>query len=203
MGIALIIEGFMSAFYHICPTNANFQFGELLSLYPTITYLLISHLPYNTQIQRSCSLLEAYSLWKCFRTDTLTFILMPFWHSSPLLFLWCSHCLDWWVDKDSMPVHCRLYVYYLRFQYLDRGHPVVVRLVLFLVVLGLVLLLFVSLYYFHQFSIGEQQPLTLALVTKLLLHSCSKGGDCWSSTKHQVLLYDLPKTQGRHCTMQR
>ena len=28
MGIGLIMEGFMSAFYHICPTNANFQFGE-------------------------------------------------------------------------------------------------------------------------------------------------------------------------------
>ena len=29
MGIALILEGFMSSFYHICPTDANFQFGEL------------------------------------------------------------------------------------------------------------------------------------------------------------------------------
>jgi len=26
MAVALILEGFMSAFYHICPTNANFQF---------------------------------------------------------------------------------------------------------------------------------------------------------------------------------
>ncbi len=32
MGIALIIEGVMSAFYHICPTNANFQFGESVSV---------------------------------------------------------------------------------------------------------------------------------------------------------------------------
>ena len=32
MGIALIIEGFMSSFYHICPTNANFQFGESVSI---------------------------------------------------------------------------------------------------------------------------------------------------------------------------
>ena len=29
MGIALVLEGFMSSFYHICPTDANFQFGEL------------------------------------------------------------------------------------------------------------------------------------------------------------------------------
>ena len=28
MGIALILEGFMSSFYHICPTDANFQFGK-------------------------------------------------------------------------------------------------------------------------------------------------------------------------------
>ena len=28
LGIALILEGFMSSFYHICPSNANFQFGE-------------------------------------------------------------------------------------------------------------------------------------------------------------------------------
>lgn len=27
IGIALILEGFMSSLYHICPTNANFQFG--------------------------------------------------------------------------------------------------------------------------------------------------------------------------------
>ena len=26
--LALFMEGFMSAFYHICPTNANFQFGK-------------------------------------------------------------------------------------------------------------------------------------------------------------------------------
>ena len=28
MGIALVLEGFMSSFYHICPSNANFQFGK-------------------------------------------------------------------------------------------------------------------------------------------------------------------------------
>ena len=26
-GISLVIEGFMSGFYHICPSNSNFQFG--------------------------------------------------------------------------------------------------------------------------------------------------------------------------------
>ena len=28
VGMALIIEGFMSSLYHTCPTNANFQFGK-------------------------------------------------------------------------------------------------------------------------------------------------------------------------------
>ena len=28
LALALFMEGFMSAFYHICPTNANFQFGK-------------------------------------------------------------------------------------------------------------------------------------------------------------------------------
>ena len=27
-GAGLVMEGFMSAFYHICPSNSNFQFGE-------------------------------------------------------------------------------------------------------------------------------------------------------------------------------
>lgn len=27
-GVALIAEGFMSAFYHVCPNDTNFQFGE-------------------------------------------------------------------------------------------------------------------------------------------------------------------------------
>ena len=39
MGIALIIEGFMSSFYHICPSNANFQFGEQFSLYHSLQVL--------------------------------------------------------------------------------------------------------------------------------------------------------------------
>ena len=29
MGIALIFEGFLSATYHICPTNRNFQFDTV------------------------------------------------------------------------------------------------------------------------------------------------------------------------------
>ena len=28
MGFALILEGFMSSFYHICPNDSNFQFGK-------------------------------------------------------------------------------------------------------------------------------------------------------------------------------
>ena len=36
MGIALVLEGFMSSFYHICPNDANFQFG-------TFSYILQVH----------------------------------------------------------------------------------------------------------------------------------------------------------------
>ena len=28
MGIGLVFEGLMGCFYHICPNNANFQFGK-------------------------------------------------------------------------------------------------------------------------------------------------------------------------------
>ena len=28
MGMALIVEGVMSACYHVCPTSTNFQFGK-------------------------------------------------------------------------------------------------------------------------------------------------------------------------------
>ena len=28
IGIALVLEGFMSGFYHICPSGSNFQFGK-------------------------------------------------------------------------------------------------------------------------------------------------------------------------------
>lgn len=44
MGIGLVTEGFMSAFYHICPTNANFQFGECIStIQSDFVYILHVH----------------------------------------------------------------------------------------------------------------------------------------------------------------
>lgn len=33
MGLALIMEGFLSAAYHLCPNQSNFQFGKKNSLY--------------------------------------------------------------------------------------------------------------------------------------------------------------------------
>lgn len=29
MGVALMMEGFLSACYHVCPNHSNFQFGKL------------------------------------------------------------------------------------------------------------------------------------------------------------------------------
>jgi dsRNA-gated channel SID-1 len=41
MGGALIVEGILSACYHICPTRVNFQFGALLNdVYPINIILL-------------------------------------------------------------------------------------------------------------------------------------------------------------------
>ena len=34
MGIALMMEGVLSACYHVCPNYSNFQFGKLSSLSP-------------------------------------------------------------------------------------------------------------------------------------------------------------------------
>ena len=31
-GLALVAEGFLSAFYHVCPNDTNFQFGEFTIL---------------------------------------------------------------------------------------------------------------------------------------------------------------------------
>lgn len=36
MGFALMLEGCMSALYHICPGNANFQFGKLLKYHTSM-----------------------------------------------------------------------------------------------------------------------------------------------------------------------
>ncbi len=38
MGVGLIVEGILSAFYHVCPTRHNYQFGILNS---TIKYQLL------------------------------------------------------------------------------------------------------------------------------------------------------------------
>ena len=36
MGFALILEGFMSSFYHICPNDSNFQFGKRWMLHAAL-----------------------------------------------------------------------------------------------------------------------------------------------------------------------
>lgn len=36
-GVGLMMEGFMSAFYHICPSDSNYQFGELAG----VTFMLV------------------------------------------------------------------------------------------------------------------------------------------------------------------
>lgn len=41
MGIALIIEGLLSACYHICPSQSNYQFGNYLKHYINQTWILI------------------------------------------------------------------------------------------------------------------------------------------------------------------
>ena len=38
-GVALIAEGFMSAFYHVCPNDTNFQFGEYTNTLMVCEYL--------------------------------------------------------------------------------------------------------------------------------------------------------------------
>lgn len=38
MGVALIIEGLLSACYHICPSQSNYQFGNFVSK-PQIVFI--------------------------------------------------------------------------------------------------------------------------------------------------------------------
>lgn len=49
MGIALMMEGVLSACYHVCPNYSNFQFGKMSFLSPfelelgfTVSCLLLS-----------------------------------------------------------------------------------------------------------------------------------------------------------------
>ena len=45
MGAALISEGFMSACYHFCPDDANFQFGRFsyIANYMSLYYYFVTH----------------------------------------------------------------------------------------------------------------------------------------------------------------
>ena len=43
-GVSLIMEGIMSSLYHICPTNANFQFGKTLNIHALVhSYVEVLH----------------------------------------------------------------------------------------------------------------------------------------------------------------
>lgn len=46
MGLALIMEGIMSACYHVCPNYSNFQFGQ----WPRFTQL--AYTAHNIQLAR-------------------------------------------------------------------------------------------------------------------------------------------------------
>ena len=46
MGIALVMEGVLSACYHVCPSYSNFQFGE--SDYTNIVLFVFFQLPLFT-----------------------------------------------------------------------------------------------------------------------------------------------------------
>ncbi|XP_064393018.1 SID1 transmembrane family member 1-like [Halichondria panicea] len=109
MGIALIIEGVMSAFYHICPTNANFQFDTAFMF-----------------------IIGGLFLVKVFQNrhpDIHTNAFLAFFSFAVLIF------------------------FTLFGLYFDRDNPVVVRLIMFLLVLGFIFLLFISFYHFHQLSL--------------------------------------------------
>ena len=80
-GFALIMEGFMSAIYHVCPSGLNFQFGECDSFLITCYKDVI----FSMQTQHSCSSLEGYSLLRCYNLVILTSMHMQFSHSYALL----------------------------------------------------------------------------------------------------------------------
>ncbi|XP_064393017.1 SID1 transmembrane family member 1-like isoform X2 [Halichondria panicea] len=106
MGIALIIEGFMSSFYHICPTNANFQFDTAFMF-----------------------IIGGIFLVKMFQNRH------PDIHANSFLAFF------------SFAV---LILFTLFGLYYDHQHPVEVRMLLFLVILGILLVFFVSFYHFHE-----------------------------------------------------
>ena len=98
-GVSLIMEGIMSSLYHICPTNANFQFGKTLSIHWYIrmlkyyivykTYIMHS-LSFSFQILHLCSSSVASYSQRYSRTDILMFmpmLLSPFSHLQSLYFL--------------------------------------------------------------------------------------------------------------------
>ena len=75
-GFALIIEGIMSAMYHICPTYANFQFGKLLLLSSTphlrhSTLLCAYTAPKDTSVMFIIGGLIIFAILQGRHTDTV------------------------------------------------------------------------------------------------------------------------------------
>ncbi|KAL5499909.1 hypothetical protein EMCRGX_G011378 [Ephydatia muelleri] len=108
MGIAMVMEGLMSGFYHICPSGANFQFDTAFMF--IIGGLLLAKIFQNRH---------------------------PDFHANAFIAFFCFAVVIFFTFLGI---------------YFDSKNTLATRIALLAIVMGIVIVYFVSMYYFHQWQ---------------------------------------------------
>ena len=159
MGIALILEGFMSSLYHICPSNANFQFGELFLLwrksfsltiymYTNRHCLHVHHWRYNSGEGISESSPQCPSQCLCCLLCICCDHIVHCHRNCKLIYNSVSVII---LFLSLSPPFSDLWILAL-IQYKDRHHPLSVKLSFFFLAL---LVIFLFLTHFYSWNYGK------------------------------------------------
>jgi hypothetical protein len=155
MGLALILEGLMSSLYHICPTNANFQFD-------TAFMFIIAGLMLTKVFQNRHPDIHANAFIAFFSFAVVIFF--------TLLGIVCDgHVVQ--SLKHTVGLYICWYLYPA--QHYDQRNPVAVRCSLLAMTVLMVAGFFTSFYYFHRWKLCEfyihctSKPVRIALFTLL------------------------------------
>eukprot|EP00731_Ephydatia_muelleri_P038061 Em0644g2a len=108
LGIAMVMEGLMSGFYHICPSGANFQFDTAFMF--IIGGLLLAKIFQNRH---------------------------PDFHANAFIAFFCFAVVIFFTFLGI---------------YFDSKNTLATRIALLAIVMGIVIVYFVSMYYFHQWQ---------------------------------------------------
>ena len=129
MGIAMVMEGLMSGFYHICPSGANFQFDTAFMF--IIGGLLLAKIFQNRH---------------------------PDFHANAFIAFFCFAVVIFFTFLGI---------------YFDNKYTLATRITLLAIVIGIVIVYFISMYYFHQW-----QYIWKAVKTSLSSRTQCTGARC-------------------------